>query len=185
MTAESYTIEQQNEMLQLARKTIESNLSNIKYELENISDHLLKTRSCFVTLHTASEHLRGCIGNIIAFESLYENIKHNSINSAFGDPRFPKLTSQKELNSINIEISVLTPPQKVKSYNDIILGKHGIIFKSLGRSSVFLPQVASEQNWDIPTTLSQLSLKAGLSHNTWKNSNCIFEVFEAVVFKEK
>jgi AmmeMemoRadiSam system protein A len=184
METETYSKIQQTEMLLLARNTIENKLKNKIFDLDTISAHLTKTRSCFVTLHTNSGHLRGCIGNIIAFESLYDNIKHNALNSAFGDPRFPKLNSLAELNSTHIEISVLTPPEKIKSYNDIVLGKHGIILKSLGWSSVFLPQVAPEQEWDISTTLTHLSLKAGLSSNAWQNSNTNFEVFEAIVFKE-
>ena len=185
MITECYTKEQQTEMLLLARKVIESKLDNNTFDLENIPDHLTKTRSCFVTLHTETGQLRGCIGNIIAFEHLYDNIKNNALNSAFGDPRFPKLNSLNELKSIHIEISVLTPPQKVSSYNDIVIGKHGIILKSLGRGSVFLPQVAPEQGWDIATTLTHLSLKAGLTSNSWQNSNTKFEVFEAIVFNEK
>jgi MEMO1 family protein len=184
MATDTYSKSQQTEMLLLARKTIESKLKGEAFELNSVPDHLTKTRSCFVTLHTNSGHLRGCIGNIIAFEPLYDNIKHNALNSSFADPRFPKVSSSAELNNIHIEISVLTPPEKIKSYDNIILGKHGIIFKCLGRNSVFLPQVAPEQGWDISTTLTHLSLKAGVSGDAWQKSNASFETFEAIVFKE-
>ena len=170
-------------MLSLARKTIEAKLNNQSYDLSDIPDFLTLTRSCFVTLHSANGNLRGCIGNIEAFESLYDNIKHNAYNSAFGDPRFPKLDSLKELSSLKIEISVLTPKEKINSYDDIILGKHGIILKALGRGAVFLPQVAPEQGWDLSTTLTHLSMKAGLPNDAWKKDYTKFEVFRAIVFQ--
>ncbi|MCF7791180.1 MAG: AmmeMemoRadiSam system protein A [Victivallales bacterium] len=179
-----YTEDQQHEMLMLARKSIEYKLNNSSYSLENIPEYLNKTRSCFVTLHKKNGQLRGCIGNIQAFESLYNNIIHNALNSAFSDPRFPKLQSIYELNSLKIEISVLTPKVKVDSYKDIVLGKHGIILRVGMSGSVFLPQVAPEQGWDISTTLSHLSIKAGLPPDAWKNKSAEFEVFEAIVFSE-
>jgi AMMECR1 domain-containing protein len=49
---------------------------------------------------------------------------------------------------------------------------------------VFLPQVATETKWDLPTFLSNLSLKAGLPSDAWK-SGATFEVFTAQVFGEE
>ena len=185
-TEESYySNEQKKEMLSLARKTIEASLNKTEFKLEKIPEYLQNEQSCFVTLHTANGQLRGCIGNIEAFESLYDNIRHNAQNSAFNDPRFKRLSSTDELNSLNLEISVLTPKEKVNSYQEIILGKHGIILRALGRGAVFLPQVAPEQNWDINTTLTHLSIKAGLPADIWQKNVAKFEVFEAIVFKER
>ncbi|MPM62885.1 hypothetical protein SDC9_109763 [bioreactor metagenome] len=53
-----------------------------------------------------------------------------------------------------------------------------------GRSAVFLPQVAPEQNWDLPTTLTHLAMKAGLGPDDWREG-AQFTVFEAVVCHEK
>ena len=52
-----------------------------------------------------------------------------------------------------------------------------------GRFAVFLPQVAPEQCWDLPTTLSYLSQKAGLSSDAWREG-ATFETFQAEVFHE-
>ena len=65
-----------------------------------------------------------------------------------------------------------------------MLGKHGIVIEKGGRTAVFLPQVPGEQGWDLPTTLSHLSTKAGLSPDAWKEG-ASFTVFEAIVFGEK
>ena len=85
---------------------------------------------------------------------------------------------------MEFEISALTPPKPVLSYNDIVIGKDGMIISKNGRSAVFLPQVASEQGWDLAQTLSHLSQKAGLSSDAWK-SGAKFTVFQAIVFNEK
>ena len=104
-------------------------------------------------------------------------------DAAFEDPRFPPL-SAREFPRIKIEISALTPPVPVASYQDIEIGRHGMVLELGGRSAVFLPQVAPEQGWDLATTLTYLSRKAGLPGNAWKDPRAKFTVFEAVVFHE-
>jgi AmmeMemoRadiSam system protein A len=185
-TIEVYSSDEKKLMLALARSTIENALKKTSHSLPNpMPEKLCETRSCFVTLHSKDGSLRGCIGNIEAFEPLCNNIIHNASNSAFQDPRFQRVKSLEELSDIIIEISVLTPPEKIKSTDDFIIGKHGIILSKGFHSSVFLPQVAPEQGWDKETTLLHLSLKAGLDPYTWKEADAEFKVFEAIVFSEK
>ncbi|MFA6292287.1 MAG: AmmeMemoRadiSam system protein A [Victivallales bacterium] len=185
-TVEPYSPDEKIMMLALARSTIENVLKRINLAVpENLPEKLRETRSCFVTLHTKDGSLRGCIGNIEAFEPLCSNIIHNASHSAFQDPRFQRVKTLDELSDIIIEISVLTPPEKIKSTDDFIIGKHGIILSKDFRSSVFLPQVAPEQGWDKETTLVHLSLKAGLDPYAWKEADAEFKVFEAIVFSEK
>jgi len=181
-----YTSEEKKILLDLARKEIAAKLTGDNPPLlGKLDEKLMQIRSCFVTLHSANGALRGCIGNIEPFQPLIENILSNARNAAFGDPRFPSLSSLDELASIVIEISILTVPSTIPSYKDFIVGKHGIILQKGGRNSVFLPQVASEQGWDAETTLTHLAMKAGLSPDAWKDNDCEFKVFEAVYFKEK
>ena len=52
-----------------------------------------------------------------------------------------------------------------------------------GHFAVFLPQVAPEQCWDLPTTLSYLAQKAGLDADAWREG-AMFETFQAEVFHE-
>ena len=58
-----------------------------------------------------------------------------------------------------------------------------MILKKGFNQAVFLPQVAPEQGWDLATTLTHLSMKAGLGPNDWKQG-AEFEVFTAIVFHE-
>ena len=52
------------------------------------------------------------------------------------------------------------------------------------KSAVYLPGVALEQGWDLATMLSNLSKKAQLPANAWKEG-ASFEVFESFELDEK
>lgn len=176
------TEEEKKLLLQMARKTLTEFIKKGKTpSFEIKSDTLKKNAGAFVTLNK-DHQLRGCIGYILPVKSLSQTVIENTVNACSHDFRFPTVTAS-ELDKIEIEISVLSPPEPVSSYKDIVLGKHGIILKKGMNQSVFLPQVAPEQGWDLSTTLTHLSMKAGLGPQDWK-SGCEFQVFTAIVFKE-
>ncbi len=147
-----------------------------------ISEEMKSPRAAFVTFKKDA-HLRGCIGDIFPRQPLYKSVITNAINAGINDRRFPQVT-EAEFNDITIEISALTVPQPISSAKDIRLGVDGVVLNKDGRMAVFLPQVASEQGWDLNTTLTQLSLKAGLPANAWKKG-ANFLVFQADVFGEE
>lgn len=180
-----FTVEEKKTLLALAREAIKCSLTGAEPpKLDSVSDDMNQPTSTFVTLRSKNGQLRGCIGNIEPFESLVESVPHNARNAALHDPRFPAVDSLAELESLRLEISVLTQPVEVSSYEDIEIGKHGIILRWNKRGAVFLPQVATEQGWNRDSTLSHLSLKAGVPANTWKEPECKFRVFEAIHFSE-
>ena len=152
----------------------------------DVSDAPKSTRAkmgAFVTLNDkASGALRGCIGEIMPMRPLVEAVAARAVDSALGDPRFSPV-SERELANLRVEVSVLTPPRPVESWRDIVLGRDGMTLEKNGCFAVFLPQVAPEQAWDLPTTLSYLSQKAGLSPDAWR-SGAKFETFQAEVFHE-
>jgi uncharacterized protein (TIGR00296 family) len=90
----------------------------------------------------------------------------------------------EELPAIAIEISVLSAPRYVDSYNDIVVGRDGVILEKGNRRATFLPQVAPEQGWDLATMLSHLAMKAGLPADGWKQG-ARFQTYTAQVFGEK
>ena len=79
---------------------------------------------------------------------------------------------------------MLTPPKKIAGHQEIKIGRDGIILSKNDMSAVFLPQVAREQGWNLEQTLTQLSQKAGLPGDAWKEG-AQFWTFEAVVFSEE
>ncbi len=174
-------------LLALARKTIVYYLENKKIPEPadlgiTITEPLKEERAAFVTLNKNSM-LRGCIGDIFPRQSLYQSVISNAINAAVRDWRFTPVRLS-EFNDITIEISALTVPRPVASADDIRIGTDGVVLSKNGRSAVFLPQVAPEQGWGLQETLSQLSLKAGLGADAWKEG-AEFLVFQAEVFGEE
>ena len=137
----------------------------------------------FVTLNDkATGALRGCIGEILPMRPLAEAVAARAVDSALCDPRFSPV-SERELGSLRVEVSALTPPKPVASWRDIVLGRDGMTLEKGNAFAVFLPQVAPEQGWDLETTLSYLSQKAGLPADAWREG-AKFETFQAEVFHE-
>ena len=171
-------------LLRLAREAIRSELGGGSPRVPDevlASDACTAVAACFVTLREDGD-LRGCIGSLASSEPLYENVIRNACSAAFHDPRFWPL-AETELERLSIGISVLTPPRPVASWEEIVVGRHGVILEKGGDSAVFLPQVAVEQGWDVKEMLTHLSRKAGLRADEWRRG-ATFKVFEAVVFKE-
>ena len=173
------------ELLKMARATIELYIKKNKVpksDTTNLSETLKTNCGMFVTLHKKGK-LRGCIGRFNPDIPLYELVKEMAISSATRDSRFQPVT-QSELDEIDIEISVLTPMQKMKSIDELVLGKHGIYIKKDFHSGTFLPQVATETEWTKTEFLGHCSRdKAYLGWDGWKNADVY--LYEALVFGEK
>jgi len=133
----------------------------------------------FVTLKINGQ-LRGCIGYIFTDKPLFETVVEAAKHSAFGDPRFPEL-SREEFDKVKIEISVLSKFEPIKTYEEIEIGKHGLLLEEGGRA-VLLPQVATEQNYNRSQFLTALCHKAGLYGDYWKERMLNIKVFTANVF---
>lgn len=173
-------------LLRLARESIECAVRGEKRGRLNLNDApaaTLRKMGAFVTLNDRTTGaLRGCIGEILPVRPLAEAVAARAIDSALHDPRFMPVT-ERELASLRVEVSALTPPKSVSSWRDIVLGSDGMTLEKNGCFAVFLPQVAPEQGWDLPTTLSYLSQKAGLPADAWRDG-ARFETFQAEVFHE-
>ena len=177
--------EEKKELLNIARSSIKYYFEHKKApEIETKHPFLLKPRGAFVTLRKNGA-LRGCIGNLVANAPLAETVSKMAIQAAFGDPRFLPL-DKDELKDVKIEISVLSPLKKISNpFKEIEIGKHGVVIQQGNRSGVFLPQVATENNWDLETFMNQLCLhKAGIPQDAWKTGQAEIFVFTAEVFSE-
>ena len=184
-------------LLRLARASLEASVrkgsfdSTVKKAVPT-TPSLERKAGAFVTLKCKmsddglcvgrGDDLRGCIGTIEPTDSVYDTVALRAASAALEDTRFPHSVTVAELPFITIEISVLTPPVPVKSAEEIVIGKHGIILSVGWNRATFLPQVAPEQGWDRETTLRHLSRKAGLAEDAWKKAE--FSVYEAIVFGE-
>jgi len=176
--------EAEEELLTIARKTLEEYFRVGKVPYFEVKNEVLKQKfGAFVTLKKGSR-LRGCIGQIEADEPLYKVVSRMAIASAFNDPRFNPLSAD-ELKEVTIEISVLSPFQKVKKVEEIEVGRDGLLVCRGPWSGLLLPQVAVEYGWGREDFLRQTCLKAGLEPEAWKDESCEIYRFSAQVFGEK
>jgi len=189
----SLTKKDKDFLLKLAHQAIEYYLGNKQIliidqkKLQNYSPVLKEKIPCFVTL-TINDELRGCIGCFQTDFPLYQTVIEMAINAAFFDYRFFPL-KKDELNKIKIEISLLTPPQKLFYNNpeDLLKKlepkKHGVIIKKGPYEATYLPQVWEEIP-DKEQFLNSLCLKAQLPFDLWKKEKLEVKIYEVENFKE-
>ena len=176
--------EQKEYLLSLARESIRAKLEKRRHAPEPPGDsELIRECGAFVTLKTNGQ-LRGCIGNIRAHAPLYETICEMAVAAATQDPRFSPMKAD-ELGSAHIEISALTPFEKITSADEIEVGRDGLFIKHGYNSGLLLPQVATEYGWDKYTFLEQTCRKASLPAEAWKDPEAEIYRFSAEVFGER
>lgn len=173
-------------LLRIARDSIAAALDRKQPDLESypIDDDLRRPAGAFVTLTERNGELRGCIGSIQPAGPLYRAVSMSAINAAFRDPRFYPV-QREELPTLHIEISVMGPIERVSSFEDILVGRDGLIISRGSYAGLLLPQVATEYGWDRDTFLSHTCLKAGLPHDSWRAQGTRIERFSAEVFGEQ
>lgn len=183
-----FTEEQGRVLLQFARSTLTYRLSGGKPPAPLVKPDFLRKRAVFVTL-TKAGSLRGCIGNLDPVLPLWESVRDNAVNAAIHDHRFPPLTA-KELDSVTIEVSVLTQAKTLShTGGDDLVGKlrvgvDGVVLRKDGRSATFLPQVW-EQLVTPEAFLEHLCAKAGLSKETWQSADVSIETYQVECFSER
>lgn len=169
----------QLKLSEIAREAISHKLQGSSYE-PRPDESLDFQCGVFVTL-TLGDQLRGCIGQIRARQPLWQAVAEMAVAAAFEDPRFAPLT-EAEAGNIDIELSVLTPLERVHDLTDIEVGRHGLMIKLDFHSGLLLPQVATDNEWDRTTFLEQCCLKAGLAKNSYSNKRAEIYTFRAQVF---
>ncbi len=170
-------------LLKQARASIEAHLNDTAVPAVNAPSPILcERRGAFVSLHRQGR-LRGCIGYLEAVKPLLQTVREMAAAAAFHDLRFRPL-QKDELADLEIEISVLSPMQLIKSTDEIEVGTHGLYIVQGFCRGLLLPQVATEYNWDRLTFLEQTSCKAGLSPDGWKDPSSKIYIFTAAIFAD-
>ena len=188
------TLEEGKFLVNLARQTVTEYLKNWKnLKLpEDISSKLMEPCGVFVTLnsvHNGTKTLRGCIGLPYPTTPLVQAVIEAALSAATRDPRFPPVALE-ELDQIIFEVSVLTPPERVKvekptDYpSKIKVGQDGLIVEKSYCKGLLLPQVPVEFNWKAEEFLCQCSMKAGLSPDSWLLKDTKIYKFQAIIFEE-
>ncbi|MFB6317548.1 AmmeMemoRadiSam system protein B [Saccharicrinis sp. FJH54] len=177
------TSDERNALLSIARRTLQKYIANKDVDpLENIelTNALQKPVGAFVSVYTNGK-LRGCIGRFNPDYPLYRIVQKMAIAAATADNRFSPVHAD-ELAYTEIEISVLTPLDKVHDIKEIKLGKHGVYIRQDNKAGTLLPQVAIKNNWTLEEFLGRCARdKAGIGWDGWRRAE-IFK-YEAIIFK--
>ncbi len=178
------SLDDATKLVKLARQSISSSFTKETAD-KKLTAHLREKQGVFVTLHL-DKNLRGCIGFPEPIMPLQDAVIAAAKSAAFHDPRFSPVT-KKELEKIDIEISILTVPQELKAKDypkQIKIGEDGLIIRSSYGSGLLLPQVFAEYNCTPEEALFMTCQKAGLPPNFWKNNPCKIYKFQAEIFHE-
>lgn len=177
-------------LLWLARETITHALQHLpepEVNLEKLSPNLRELGASFVTL-TWHGNLRGCIGCLEARQSLALDVRERAFQAAFEDYRFQPLIAE-ELPETHIEISRLTPPQKLEYDQPADLavllkpGVDGVVLRDSYRGATFLPQVW-EQLPRAEEFLSHLCAKMGAPADLWHKKKLDVSIYHVEEFHE-
>ncbi|OGR62407.1 MAG: hypothetical protein A2X31_01720 [Elusimicrobia bacterium GWB2_63_22] len=173
------------ELLALARSSIAACLKAGKTPEQalNARPEFNQPAAVFVTLNIGGR-LRGCIGSLEPRGTLADMVAAYAGAAAFEDPRFAPVTAA-ELAKITIEISVLSPLERVAGPEAVKKGVHGVYVSAGRRSGTYLPQVWEhfDSREEFLTSLCQE--KAGLSAGAWKEKSTALYIYTVDNFSEE
>ncbi len=182
-----FTPDQRHALLLIARRAIEAAVCGREAPALHSGDPTLDAmiHGAFVTIKTHGR-LRGCIGRFVGDRPLPQLVALMAVSAVTQDPRFTNNRLRPdELCDCHIDISVLSPMERLANPLDFEVGRHGILVRSGNRNGCFLPQVGPEAGWNAEQLLSECcSRKAGLSSDAWRGGEVEVFRFTAEVIAE-
>jgi len=133
----------------------------------------------FVSLHIG-KRLRGCLGVVEPEHPLGDSIVRCAIGAATRDPRFPAMRPN-ELDQLEIEISLLSPPGAIRP-EEIQIGTHGLLICKGPHRGLLLPQVAVTHQLSAEQFLAETCRKAELPLDAWRDPETKLFGFTCEVF---
>jgi len=133
--------EPQHPIVRIAREAVEQYVRDgTVLRPDATSPELTERAGVFVSLHRRGR-LRGCIGTFDATRAnVAEEIVSSAISAATHDPRFPPV-AEKELDSLEYHVDVLTRPEPVEDESHLDAKRYGIIVESGWRRGLLLPDL--------------------------------------------
>jgi AmmeMemoRadiSam system protein A len=148
-----------------------------------IDAELTTPAGCFVSLHERVTHrLRGCVGRLDPEMPLWRVVRETA-GDVLRDPRFTNApVTADEIPSLEVEVSVLSPPRLAAGPLDFDPATEGIYLIYGSRSGFFLPQVARETGWSKQQLLNRLcDEKLGLPCDAWQKPDAKLFTFKVEV----
>lgn len=177
-------------LVRLARRAVEeyARSRRVVEPPDNTPGRLMRRGMSFVTLYRlgpSGRELRGCIGFLQPLYPLAVSVIRSAISAASEDPRFPPVAPE-ELDSIVVEVSILSEPAPVKDpFREVVIGRHGLYMVRGFYSGTLLPEVPVEYCWDLETFLAETCVKAGLPPDAWRDPGTRILAYEGRVFYEE
>lgn len=177
-------------LFRLARQALHEAAHNQQLQpldLDTLTPRLRAPGASFITLTTGGQ-LRGCIGTLKKQLPLAEDVRQHTVDAALHDYRFTSV-QPKEVDQIEIEISVLTTPQPLEYSRPEDLPQllrpniDGVILIQGNHRATFLPQVWSK----VPNAeifLDMLCEKALLSRGEWRQGSLEILTYQVECFHE-
>lgn len=178
-----------NYLVELAKDTVKYYLEN-KEKMEKPEDYpieLDEKLGVFVTINK-NFRLRGCIGYPEPILPAIDATMEVAIAAAVNDPRFPEI-SIIEFDDLEFEVTVLTKPEVIyvahpdQYFDEIEIGRDGLIIQKGYSRGLLLPQVAVENKFTVEDFLEHTCMKAGISADSWMDESCDVSKFQGQIFK--
>ena len=168
--------ENEDSYVRLARETIEKYIA--RREKNTVpgwvpAEMTERKAGVFVSIHKEGR-LRGCIGTILPVRrSVAEEIICNAVSAATGDPRFDPVRPE-ELDRLEINVDVLSMPERIKSKDELDVKRYGVIVSSGSRRGLLLPDLDGIDTVDEQIDIARK--KGGIS----PRDNITLERFEVI-----
>ncbi|HYL68311.1 MAG TPA: AmmeMemoRadiSam system protein A [Candidatus Limnocylindria bacterium] len=173
---------EQQRLLEFARRALIAAVEQREFfETLPEIEILQRPAGAFVTLRRRGR-LRGCIGQLVTRDPLIQVVAYCAKAAALEDPRFEPVHPH-ELTELEIELSVLSPLFEI-TFDQIVIGRHGLLISRGWQRGVLLPQVAAEFGWPAERFLEETCTKAGLERDAWKHPDTRVDGFTAEIFSE-
>jgi AmmeMemoRadiSam system protein A len=147
----------------LAKKAVENYISQHKVtKPEELTAEMKERAGVFICIKKHGQ-LKGCIGTFEPTRAnVAEEIIHNAISSAVGDPRFSPVKAS-ELPELDYSVDILTQPEPVSSKDQLDPRKYGVIVESGLRRGLLLPDLEGVDTVDAQIDICRR--KAGISED--------------------
>lgn len=113
-------------------------------------------------------------GILVAKDSLQHNI-------AMIYKKASAAIQRSENTLVSSTMLLASPPLSCQSLDDIVLGRHGIILTSRGRSQYLLPETPVQNGWTKLGALENLCRALALPPGTWRDKTARILTFETAV----
>jgi AmmeMemoRadiSam system protein A len=151
-------------VVELAKRAVEEYIRRGKTlsAPEALSPEMKEKAGVFVCLKIHGQ-LKGCIGTFLpCHETVADEIIRNAISAATQDPRFSPV-EKNDLPSLEYSVDILSPPEKIRSEEDLDPKKYGVIVVKGGMRGLLLPDLEGVDTVEEQIRIAKM--KAGMGRD--------------------